>query len=628
MGMISAFHSFHFLRPLWLLALLPLAVLLQLIRHRRLASRSWADVVDARLLPHLLVGGEIRRSPRLLLALGLGGLLAILALAGPAWRKLEQPVFRRQSALVVLLDLSRSMDAADIKPSRLLRAQLKLRDILRQRKEGDTALIVFAATPFVVTPLTSDTRTIASQLDAMTTDLMPAQGSRPDRAIALAQKLLKQAGATHGGVLLITDGINGPEPAALTDAIGNLVDAGHRLSVLGVGTTTGAPIPDPKGGFVKGEDGAIVIPKLDDAVLAALARQGHGAYRRLSADDSDFHALLAPFDDMQAGQQDKQAAGLNSDQWQDEGPWLLLPLLVLAGLAFRRGVLLAALLILLQHAHPAYAFDWSSLWLRADQRGERAMAARQPQLAAKLFQDPQWRAAADYRAGNYQAAVDSLKGIAGAVADYNRGNALAHLGHLPEAVGAYQAALKLQPNFDDARHNLNLLEKMLKPPQQQSSPSSAGKKGKSSAAQQPPQSQASPQSSSGQGAGQGQQDQGKPARNGGQGKQGADSTPDAGQGQAGQQQNRAAQHSPAAESGQTGEQAGRTAQQRGGQARDGNAPGSPQAPAADGQANTTEAQRADRQWLRRIPDDPGGLWRRKFLYQYKQQAQRSEKQAW
>jgi len=146
--------NFHFLRPLWLLALLPLAGLQWAMWRRRAASRSWQSVVDPRLLPHLLIGSDARQSRALPFAIALGGVLAIFALAGPAWRKIEQPVYRQQSALVVALDLSRTMDASDIKPSRLQRAQLKLRDILAQQKEGDTALIVYAATPFAVTPLT------------------------------------------------------------------------------------------------------------------------------------------------------------------------------------------------------------------------------------------------------------------------------------------------------------------------------------------------------------------------------------------------------------------------------------------------------------------------------------------
>ncbi|WP_161984232.1 VWA domain-containing protein [Sulfuriferula plumbiphila] len=617
--------TFHFLRPVWLLALLPLAALLWLMWRRRLVSRSWQRVVEPRLLAHLLIGKNARQGPWVLFVVGLGGLLAILALAGPAWQKLAQPVFRQQSALVVLLDLSRSMDATDIKPSRLQRAQLKLRDILNQQKEGETALIVYAATPFVVSPLTTDAKTIVSQIDSLTTGLMPAQGSRPDRAISLAQKLLDQAGATHGGVLLITDGLNGSESNSLEAAISHLVKAGHRLSVLGVGTTEGAPIPDPHGGFFESDDGAIVIPRLDDASLEALARQGHGVYRRLSTDDSDFRALLAPFKRTLDPQQGEKADGLMSDQWRDEGPWLLLPLLLLGALAFRRGYLVVLLLIILPQTHPAYASGWSSLWLRDDQRGQQAMDAKQPQLAARLFHDPEWRAAAEYRAGNYQAVLDSLKGIDTAQTDYNRGNALAQLGRLPEAMRAYDEALKRDPGLDDARYNRTLVEELLKKQQQkkqqhasnQQQASKNGQQGKSAGQSQ----QTSPQSRQGNQPPNQKSDQATHSQ-GNTGKQKPD---------VGHQQNDAAEQPGVQPQDQATQKQNHGHPQPLPQAADQHSalPGSTQA-AVDAQAQRKQLQQADEQWLRRIPDDPGGLWRRKFLYQYKQQPQfqKSEKQPW
>lgn len=620
MEMISAFH---FLRPLWLLALLPLILLLWLMWRRRLVSRSWQRVVDPRLLAHLLIGKNARQGPWAMVAVGLGGVLAIVALAGPAWQKLAQPVFRQQSALVLALDLSRSMDATDIKPSRLERAKLKLRDILNQQKEGETALIVYAAMPFVVSPLTTDAQTIVSQLEVLTPALMPAQGSHPGRAISLAQKLLKQAGVAHGGVLLITDGLNGSESDSLKTAISHLVEAGHRLSVLGVGTPTGAPIPNPAGGFVTNDSGAIVIPRLDDASLAELARQGHGAYQRLSPDDSDFHALLAPFKLPLGQQQDIKVHGLMSDQWRDEGPWLLLPLLLLGALAFRRGYLVVLLLIILPQTHPAYASGWSSLWQRDDQRGQQAMDTKQPQLAAKLFHDPQWRAAADYRAGNYQAALDSLKGIDTAEADYNRGNALAQLGRLPEALQAYDAALKRDPKLGDASYNRNLVEKILKKQQQsQQNPSNPqhssqnGQQGKSAG----PSQQTSPQSARGDQqskneSGQSGQNQGNTDKQ----KPGAGHQQNNTSGQAGTRQ--PDQAAPAQAQGQP---------QPLPQAADQNPVPSGSAQGVADAQQRKQLQQADEQWLRRIPDDPGGLWRRKFLYQYKQQQQfqQSEKQPW
>lgn len=635
---MNIFSTFHFMRPEWFYALLPLAGLLWLLWRKRLASRSWQSVVDPRLLPHLLIGQSATQRPWMSLAVGLGGLLSILAMAGPAWKKLEVPVFRQPMALVVLLDLSRSMDAADIKPSRLLRAQMKLRDILNQQKEGETALIVYAATPFVVSPLTSDARTIASQVNSLSTDLMPAQGSRPDRAINLALQLLKQSSANHAGVLLISDGIDGDEPDELKSAIKSLVDAGHRLSILGVGSTEGAPITATNGGFLKDRNGAIVMPRLDDASLEALSRQGRGSYRRLSNDDSDFQALLAPFKNVLEQQQSKKVEGMNSDQWRDEGPWLLLPLLLLGALAFRRGYILLLLLFLLPIPRPAYAFDWSSLWQRDDQRAQQALQAKQPQQAAKLFRNPEWRAAANYKAGNFKAAAENLQGIGSADAYYNRGNALAKQGRLPEAMKAYEEALKRNPEHDDAKFNRDLVEKMMKQQSQQDKQDKQqqgqkqkgdeknqqgkpdDKNGQDQSVQSKPSESGTDKSGSGKKSEQqdGKEDQHADAKTQNAGKSGN------GANEAGQSGKDAAAEQQAArkEAEQQKEQSGAEAREDEGGKN--NKPGS----TVDAQPDPGKMQQADKQWLQRIPDDPGGLWRRKFLYQYKQQPIQSEEKAW
>jgi Ca-activated chloride channel family protein len=634
----SVMSTFHFLRPLWFIALLPLFLLLWQMSRQRLLARSWQSVVDAPLLAHLLVGKSAQRGPWVMWLIGLGGLLGILALAGPAWQKLEQPVFRQQSSLVVLLDLSRSMDAADVKPSRLQRAELKLRDILAQRKEGDTALVVYAATPFVVSPLTSDAKSIASQIDSLTTDLMPAQGSRPDRAISMAQQLLTQAGTTHGGVLLITDRIDGVDAGPLKDAVSHLVSAGHALSVLGVGTPEGAPIPDRAGGFLKSDDGSIVLPKLSDASLEALATQGHGRYRRLGLDDSDFHALLAPFENTLDEQASKKVEGMGSDQWRDEGPWLLLPLLLLGALAFRRGYLIVMLVIFLPLPRPAQAFEWSSLWQRDDQRGQQALQANDPKKAAQLFHDPAWRAAANYRAGNFQATLDGLKNVDGADAAYNRGNALAQLGKYQDAIDAYDDALKHKPDFADAKHNRDLVEKLLQkqnqdqkknPQGQQNSSQSSDSRSSGSSQQQSSQTQGK----SGESSSQNQSKSSESKQNDGHGasssaqSSGAHSAADS----QGQQQSSASsqQGSSAQSQGQSSSQS--SGQSSGQSSQAANSSESQQKqPQAAQESSSQKTTRADEQWLRRIPDDPGGLWRRKFLYQYKkqQQNQGSEKQPW
>ena len=384
--------GFHLLRPLWLLALAPLALLLWRLARRRLGGGRWTAVCDPALLPHLLLeGGEARRRWPLA-ALGLAGLLAVIALAGPVWQRLPQPAFRDRSGLVIVLDLSPAMDAGDLKPSRLERARFKIADLLKARREGQTALVVFAGAPFTVTPLTTDIHTIDSQLGALGTDLMPSAGRRADLALDRAAALLHQGGLRQGDVLLLTAGadLKQAEPAAR-----RLRQAGYRLSVLGVGTPQGAPVPMPGGGFLQGAGGQIALSALAESDLQQLATAGGGIYRTLRSDDADLNALLALFHH-RLPVASKDHSTMTLDTWREEGPWLLLPLLLLAPLAFRRGVLGLILLLLVLPA-PARAFDWSGLWTRPDQLASRQLARGEGTPEAGVFRDPAWRAAALYR---------------------------------------------------------------------------------------------------------------------------------------------------------------------------------------------------------------------------------------
>lgn len=110
----------------------------------------------------------------------------------------------------------------------------------------------------------------------------------------------------------------------------------------------------------------------------------------------------------------------------------------------------------------SFAYTWKDLWYSPNQQGAKLLLQNQPKQAAKKFVNPEWRAVADYRAGKYQAALKAFSEKDSAKTNYNRGNALAHLGKLKAAIAAYDAAIKQKSDFADAIHNKKVLEKILK----------------------------------------------------------------------------------------------------------------------------------------------------------------------
>ena len=577
--------DFHWLRPDWLWAL-PLAALLSYaLARRELAPGNWQRFIDPALAPFVLSRSASRRHGYRWWLMALGGILAILSLAGPSWNRLEQPVFRSEQALVIALDLSRSMDAQDVKPSRLTRARLKILDILERRSSGQTALVVYSSNAFTVTPLTTDVDTVAALVNSLGTDIMPSRGSYPIAAINKGRQLLDQAGVAYGEVLLITDG--GTSPAA-EKAAQDLADAGFTLSVMGVGTNEGAPIPIAGGGFVTDRSGNIAVPRLESRELQSLAAAGRGRFTILSSDDRDLDILLSGVVDASSAS-DKS---MTTDQWLEEGPWLLLLLLPLAAIAFRRGWMLVIVFAILPIAEPVYAFSWDDLWLTKDQQGQRRLAEGNAGDAAELFADPLWRAVANYRAGRYAGSAEGFAGQEETDNLYNLGNALARLGQFETAIAAYEQVLEADPGNEDARYNLDLLQEL----QEQQSGNGEGQ---------------NQDSSSQPGSGQQSQGEGGQDQSGAEGADG-DANSESQAGDSSRSEEEMNQEDLEAIQEEL-ERAAREAAQQPGEAQEqeGETP-------ADAlvQRRAQEQQQAMEQWLRRIPNDPGGLLRRKFRYQY------------
>ena len=592
--------DFHFIRPYWLLAILPAVVISVLMLRNKLNRGNWTACCDAELLPFLLQDKTVNQS-RLWLMLGvISTLLMIIALAGPTWQRLPSPAFRNDAALVIALNLSTSMDAADIKPSRLTIARYKIADILKQRKDGQTALIVYSGDAFTVTPLTDDTNTIDSQLAALTTDIMPSQGNNTTAALEKAVALFKQAGLQTGQILLITDTVEMNTTLSTVKKLANF-----QLSVLGVGTEDGAPIALPEGGFLKDDQGSIVVTKLNAANLSSLAQAGHGLYQTLTADDEDIKSLLNAFD-KPIQQQGKADNDMMLEQWNDQGAWLLLLVLPLAALFFRKGLLCVALLVLLPLPKNSYAFEWQDLWQRPDQQALKAYQQGDYAKAAEKFENPNWQAAAHYQAGDYEKALKTYQTQTEQNADniYNQGNALAQSGQLKEAIAAYQQALNLNPNHDDAKYNKELVEKELEkqPPKQDQDKQQKSDQNKEQEKSDKQQSSENKDSQSQQ-----QQDSQKNQQSEQQEQQSDEQQKNQKQ-EKGQEQLKQQEDSKPKEQSKTEQPAEQKKDDTKKQAAQ-------QAKPADSSAKN-EKQQANEQWLNRIPDDPAGLLRRKFKYQY------------
>jgi Ca-activated chloride channel family protein len=591
----------HFLRPYWLLALLLLPIVYLSLRHLRLGDSGWSRLIPDKLLAPIIrhngASGQKRRSP--LLPVSIATILLTIALAGPAWRKAPTPLKQPGDSLVIVLDLSLSMLATDVKPNRLTQAKRKIRDILQVREGSLNGLIVYSADAHVVTPLTDDSKTIEGMLQVLDPVIMPAAGNRADLAVINAKALIEQGAPGKGQILLISDGITERYRSAIHDT---LEGTGITLNTLAVGTRQGGPIPLEKHGFIRDNDN-IVITRMDSDSLAAVASANGGKSHELTLDDGDIRSLdLVPEDnsDWQTTED-----GLTVNRWQDDGYWLLWLAAPLLLLGWRRGAFaILALTFLPAMPRPAQAMDWAALWQREDQRAPELIQNDPAQAAGKLSQ-PEWKGSALYRSGKFNQAVEAFSRSDSALANYNRGNALARAGKLEDAIKSYDEALAQMPDMDDARHNRDLVEQLLKQQQKQQ------------------------KNSSDQGDSDNNQDsqQKENADQQGHSKKQSDSSDSGDNGESGQQSQQTSGENQNEDDGSQGEKPGQNTDeqadqneqrntQSGKESKSDNAQGSEvEVPAEISESPLTQGQE---QWLRRIPDDPGGLLRRKFLQQHQQ----------
>ncbi|MHC2439037.1 vWA domain-containing protein [Bradyrhizobium sp. USDA 4451] len=414
----AAATSFHLLRPVWLLALIPVAAVFAWLRWRQSPQSQWGGVIAPHLLNHLIVQPGAGRgvSPLYLVAAGLS--LGIVALSGPTWRRELPPFVEDKAPLMIALSLDNSMGQSDVAPTRLDRAKQKIRDLLAARAGARTGLIAYAGTAHLVMPLTDDRAVIEPFLAALAPGLMPSAGNNAAAAVALAAEALA-TDAVPGTILLVSD-----DPA---NEAGAVRQAAGRNGLVKLSVT-----PEHKGAGL-GFRPDVVQVSIDDADIAALERRIETSYQ--AAESVKF-----------------------GTQWRDEGFWLLLPIALLSLLWFRRGTTVAWVVafIVLSHLSSAKAEEprrFADLWLTPDQQGRIAFDRGDYATAAKRFTDPMWRGIAAYRAFDFIAAAEEFARVDTLEGHFALGNAQAQNHAYEKAIAAYDEVLKAAPGHVAATTN-------------------------------------------------------------------------------------------------------------------------------------------------------------------------------
>jgi len=457
--------DFHFIRPLWFIAIIALIYAIYLLKKIRVSQSCWHQLIPEH-LAKVLVDSKSQNKPLSLTLPFLIGMLTITALAGPTWKKLPQPVYQLARGSVIVMDMSYSMYSTDLSPNRLTRARYKAIDLLDALNEGEIGLIAYAGDAFTISPLTEDINNIKLLLPSLSPDLMPELGSNPFAALTLAEEMLINAGHVEGDIYWFTDGIDSID---IQDLNSWSTKNNYRVNIMGVGTHAGAPIKLSNGELMKDDNGAIIIPKLSEEMLKGVAKKGNGHYARISNASTDITYLISQ--PIELTDDKKSESSQTGDQWQEFGPFLLLAVLPLVLGYFRRGILLSIIPIalLITPSKPVYADFWDDIWKTKDQQGQQYFNNQAFEQAAQTFNNPLWQGSSHYQAGSYEQALKAFQQGNDADSLFNQGNAHAKLQQFDEAIKAYEKALALNPEHKDAQENKALIEKLKQQQDQQQS---------------------------------------------------------------------------------------------------------------------------------------------------------------
>ena len=321
--MTELLTAFHFSEPHWLWALLLcLPVGLWLLQSRRLtgSNERLQRYADSHLLPHLLGRSEAPKHTRwrryaYWTALWM---LLVLAMAGPRWDFTDVQLFRPGTNLVILFDISRSMNVADVQPTRLARARQEIEDLLNMNRGIRVGLIGFATVAHVVSPVTEDMHGIRRMLSALDSNLVELQGSRLLFALESAAMLLAgQPEGSTSSLLIVSDGDF--DEQGLEERLQVFAADGVRVHILGIGTPEGDAVPGKQGLWMVSRTGQPVVSSLNEPLLQSLAKAGNGIYQRADYRERDTRMIL---DEVKAQALPATAQEERTRVWNERFYWL------------------------------------------------------------------------------------------------------------------------------------------------------------------------------------------------------------------------------------------------------------------------------------------------------------------
>ncbi len=438
---------FHFLRPhfLWLLVALVLVIILLLLGNRE--QSKWKRIITPVLRPFMFSHGSRSAIAWPLLLTSIGLLCMILALAGPTWKKRDIPGEKIPAVVMIALDLSKSMLATDIPPSRLERAKLKIVDFLDANPRARAGLLAFAGTPHPVLPFTSDYKLVKHHATSLQNWEMPVQGTDFGLMVNLVDTMMNRVQAPST-VLLLTDVIDDSQASTLADFINNSI---HRLEILMFSTPNGAPVPGIAG----------VISKSSPTALANLQQNEKINITTITLDKSDVDDIAKRISDKLVFEKDKKE---DAKEWDDMGWILLIPALIIIMFNFRKGWVVQWCwlpLVMLSFASCGTDSKHPNWWYTHDYQGEMWEKKGDYIKAADLYQDNMHKAVAYFKAGDYQSASELFGMDTTAMGQYNYGLALAKLGNYDGAINAFQKVAAMSSSLKElAQENIDVSQLM------------------------------------------------------------------------------------------------------------------------------------------------------------------------